>query len=118
MKLLERYCWPGNVRELQNVIERAVSLAEGTVIGPEDLPDFIRSPQKIAKPLSYKSDSFKEAKEEIIEAFEKDYLVNLLHQHDGNISQAAKTAGINRKTIHRLIQKYKLIVCQKSFNTV
>ncbi|MFQ6043523.1 MAG: sigma-54-dependent transcriptional regulator, partial [Candidatus Poribacteria bacterium] len=108
MELLERHSWPGNVRELQNVIERAVSLAEGTVIEPEELPEYIRSPKKGALRLSYKSDSFKEAKEEIIEAFEKDYLINLLRRHDNNISQAAKTAGINRKTIHRLIQKYKL----------
>lgn len=108
MKLLECYSWPGNVRELQNVIERAVSLTEREVIQPEDLSDFIHSPQKGVLPFSYENDSFKEAKEEIIEAFEKEYLINLLREHNGNISQAARTAGIDRRTIHRLIRKYNL----------
>ena len=42
MDLLLEYDWPGNVRELENVIERALILDEGGVIGPEDLPEKIR----------------------------------------------------------------------------
>jgi DNA-binding NtrC family response regulator len=53
LELLLAYHWPGNVRELLNVIERAVSFAEGAEITPEDLPDYVRGqtsggPRRIA----------------------------------------------------------------------
>ena len=48
----------------------------------------------------------KRAKEEWASSFERDYLIQLLKRHDGNISQAAKSAGVDRKTVHRLMKKY------------
>jgi len=109
MELLERYPWPGNVRELQNVMERAVSLAEGEVILPEDLPEEVRKgrvpPIEDEIPLDL---PFEEAKERWIELFERRYLRELLERTGGNISQAARMAGVNRKTIHRLLKKHGL----------
>jgi transcriptional regulator of acetoin/glycerol metabolism len=52
--------------------------------------------------------SLKKAKRQWLEAFEREYLVALLKKHQGNISQAAKTAGVDRKTIHRLIKRYRI----------
>ncbi|MCB0308948.1 MAG: AAA family ATPase, partial [Bdellovibrionales bacterium] len=51
---------------------------------------------------------FKEAKEKWIESFEKDYLVDCLRKNNGNISKAAKQAGIDRKSVQRLLKKYGL----------
>lgn len=104
--LLARYQWPGNVREVQNVIERAVALCSGDVIMPGELPDYIREnedPSGIALDLP-----FEDAKKEWIDVFEKKYLRLMLQKTGGNISRAARMAGVNRKTIHRLIEKHGL----------
>jgi DNA-binding NtrC family response regulator len=109
MRLLEAYRWPGNVRELQNVIERAVVLAERDVLRAEDLPEHIRIRAETplsAGPVPTNELPLKQAKEEWSASFERDYLIHLLKRHDGNISQAAKSAGVDRKTVHRLIKKY------------
>ncbi len=103
MRLLEEHAWPGNVRELQNVIERAVVLAEHEMLRPQELPEHIRIKVEAASP---KDLPLKRAKEQWAASFERDYLIQLLKRHDGNISQAAKTAGVDRKTVHRLMKKY------------
>ncbi len=108
MKLLEEYAWPGNVRELQNVISRAVTLCAGDIINPEDLPEYIRASSKPRIPAIKEGGSFKESKKRWLVDFEKDYLSDLLARNGNNISRAAKEAGIDRKTIHRLLNKYKL----------
>jgi two-component system response regulator AtoC len=108
LELLEAYPWAGNVRELQNVIERAVVLAEGEMINPVELPASLRLPQKAPAALVADHLSLKKAKRQWLEAFEREYLVALLKKHQGNISQAAKTAGVDRKTIHRLIKRYRI----------
>jgi DNA-binding NtrC family response regulator len=107
MKLLEEYVWPGNVRELQNVISRAVTLCTGEIITPEDLPEHVRNSAKRQAPAT-DGLSFKESKKLWLVDFEKEYLSDLLTRNGNNISRAAKEAGIDRKTIHRLLNKYKL----------
>ncbi len=108
LELLEAYPWPGNVRELQNVMERAVVLAEGEMVSPAELPATLRLPQKAPTAAVADHLSLKEAKRHWVEAFEREYLITLLKKHQGNISQAAKTAGVDRKTIHRLIKRYQI----------
>ena len=116
---LEAHAWPGNVRELQNVIERACALAEGPTVRPRDLPDYVVSRPPVAgTPAGPSADGctpatrtdlpLKEAKEHWMESLEGAYLRELLERHQGNISAAAKVAGIDRKTFHRLINKYRL----------
>jgi transcriptional regulator of acetoin/glycerol metabolism len=51
---------------------------------------------------------YKKARSQMIEAFEREYVRGLLSNHDGNISQAARAAGIDRVYLHRLIKKYEL----------
>ena len=107
--LLEAHSWPGNVRELQNVIERAVVLAEKEILLPEDLPEHIRAREAGAlRPESRADLPMKRAKDEWNRSFEKEYLLSLLKQHQGNISQAARAARVDRKTIHRLLKKHDL----------
>lgn len=107
-EMLFTYDWPGNVRELQNVVNRAYFLCSSDVIRPQDLP--LPSAKKLDKSnaelLNHK---FKEAKELLIEKFEIEYLKHHLKQNDGNISKTAETCGIDRRTIHRLLNKYDII---------
>ena len=122
MAALEAYAWPGNVRELQNVVERACALSDGATITTHDLPDSVirresrpagpspaGRPGGLAPALSTGSDlPLKDAKERWLQVLEVSYLRELLDRHDGNISAAAKAAGIDRKTYHRLINKYDI----------
>jgi transcriptional regulator with PAS, ATPase and Fis domain len=111
IQILEHYAWPGNVRELQNVIERACVLAEGETISARDLPAHLSVPPAAVggaqiPSLAGKNLPLKEAKAQWMIQLEATYLTELLRRHDGNVSQAAKAAGIDRKTFHRLINKY------------
>jgi two-component system response regulator HydG len=119
MAALEAYSWPGNVRELQNVLERACALAEGESVTRKDLAEHMlqpavrpaagAAPGVPAAALEAGSElSLKDAKDKWMQVLEASYLRDLLARHDGNVSAAAKAAGIDRKTFHRLINKYRL----------
>jgi DNA-binding NtrC family response regulator len=104
---LEAYAWPGNVRELQNVLERACALTDGSMIGVRDLPEHIRGGRgRPALAIPGKDLPLAQAREAWLHAFAQTYLTDLLRRHGGNISQAAKTAGVDRKTLHRLLAKH------------
>ncbi|MHB8380887.1 MAG: sigma-54-dependent transcriptional regulator [Candidatus Binataceae bacterium] len=111
---LEAYQWPGNVRELQNVVERACALTEGPSLSLRDLPDKIRSPQSLPppEPGTAASDdtalSFREAKAKWIEELEGKYIRDMLARFHGNVSQAARTAQMDRTTFHRLLNKHRI----------
>jgi DNA-binding NtrC family response regulator len=105
---LEAYPWPGNVRELQNVIERACALADRPMVRVRDLPDHVRGRSGRAPGVSGKDLPLAEAREAWVQAFAHEYLTDLLRRHGGNISQAAKTAGVDRKTLHRLLAKHAI----------
>ncbi|MEW6208961.1 MAG: sigma-54 dependent transcriptional regulator [Acidobacteriota bacterium] len=96
-----RYSWPGNVRELQNVVQHAVLVAEGDMIGICDLPDYLQSesPEDL---------SFHGIREKQAESVEKPFLEGLLRRHKGNISEAAAEARMTRKTIYRLAKKFDI----------
>jgi DNA-binding NtrC family response regulator len=117
MSALEAHRWPGNVRELQNVIERACALADGETITRDDLPEHVvhggrdgaaASPALVDARLAAGSLPLKEAKDQWMGVLEASYLRDLLARHHGNISAAAKDAGIDRKTFHRLVMKHGL----------
>jgi DNA-binding NtrC family response regulator len=111
LETLEASGWPGNVRELQNVVERACALADGPSVKRRDLPEYLLRAPAAAVPagvLSATELPLKDAKEQWMGVLEASYLRDLLARHDGNISAAAKAAGIDRKTFHRLINKYSL----------
>jgi DNA-binding NtrC family response regulator len=119
MTALEAYAWPGNVRELQNVVERACALAEGNTVAPRDLPDHVRAGTRaaaagpatpaLASQLAGTTElGLKEAKDRWMSVLEASYLKELLDRHAGNISAAAKAAGIDRKTFHRLVNKHHI----------
>jgi two-component system response regulator HydG len=108
MRVLETYGWPGNVRELQNVIERACALTDGPLITTRDLPEHLSAPGSSGAVSATATSNMllPEAKAHWMRELEVAYLVDQLNRHGGNISQAARAAGIDRKTFHRLINKY------------
>ncbi|MDI6879054.1 MAG: sigma 54-interacting transcriptional regulator [Desulfitobacteriaceae bacterium] len=98
--LFQHYHWPGNVRELQNVIERAVNVAEGGIIVFEDLPLYLRDfegrrSEGALQPLS----------SEIAEA-ERRAIVRALKSTGGNKVRAAELLGIHRANLYRKIERY------------
>ncbi len=97
------YSWPGNVRELEGVIQRAIVLCSSAVLQPED----IELPLPYSERMSERS-SLRAAKSLAIGAFERGYLASLLAAHRGNVTQAAKAAGKERRVLQRLLQKYSL----------
>src|SRR6476620_11086225 len=109
MARLVRHSWPGNVRELRNVIERACLLARGNTINLEDA-----LVSEAAPSLGIRTDlPFKEAKGQLVEMFEREYIEDLMRRHKMNLSAAAREAQIDRKHLRELIRKYALDPRQK-----
>ncbi len=105
--ILMRYAWPGNVRELQNVMERAAVLVDGATVTSAHLPDrLVASTEKDAP--QPEAASFKQAKQHAVESFEREFLLELLKRNEGYMSRAAREAGVDRKTIERMVKKHSL----------
>jgi len=98
---LKRYSWPGNVRELRNYVERSLALRRAA---PLDGQEQAQSDE----PVIDASISYKEAREDWLSSFEIRYLRALLEAHEGNISAAARAAGIDRAYLYRLLWRHKL----------
>ncbi len=110
MLALQAYRWPGNVRELQNVIERACVLAEHDTVTLADLPMNLRSAEtqgtEAPNPELAAKMTLKEAKERWIGQLEVSYLADLLEREGGNVSEVARKAGVDRKTVQRILNKH------------
>ncbi len=108
LSLLNAYPWPGNVRELMNVLSHVLTFSEGEEILPDHLPPRVQGQQnETAVPIN-EYVSFKEAKEQLLEKFERQYIGSVLQRCEGNISRAARESGLHRKSIERLVKKYAL----------
>jgi DNA-binding NtrC family response regulator len=101
MSILMNYSYPGNVRELENIIERAISLANSPTILSSDLPEhlLITPSQKAAPKLKLK---------EAIADIEKELIWSALQRSGGNISKAAQDLGIYRQQLQRKIKQLKI----------
>lgn len=99
---LTAYSWPGNARELENAIERAVALAEGANLTPEDLPERIRSSGQTSQLLA-------QARQQrmTLSELERAYIVETLRLTGGNKSRAAELLGCDRRTLHRKLDEYR-----------
>ena len=118
LSIFGSYHWPGNVRELNNVIERALPFSDGSTIAINALPEALKTSGTTVQPTDASHEThttppenassltFKDAKEQLVEAFERQYLVDLLDRHEGNVSKAARAADMDRKTITRLMKKH------------
>jgi DNA-binding NtrC family response regulator len=108
MRALRMHSWPGNVRELENAIERAVVLARGDAVLPGDLPPSVVDTKVPSKTHNLLLDfSFNEAKKVAVEQFESTYVESMLKRSGGNVSEAARQAGMDRSNFRRILRKYK-----------
>src|SRR5438105_15751043 len=106
--------WRGNVRELQNVIEHvAVVVEPGAEIRPEDLqltgeptPAAGSNPASLISTLL--EESYHAARDRVIAQFERQYLTWLVNRASGNMSKAARIAGVDRTTLYRLMERHGL----------
>ncbi len=117
MEKLKRHQWPGNVRELKNFVERAVILTQDNLIetkflnqsnAPKDRDLDRRGTEEMATQAIAEDIPFKEAKTFLIESFEKAYWKQLLEHTGGNISKAARLAGVHRKSVEYILKKLDL----------
>jgi DNA-binding NtrC family response regulator len=99
LERLLRYPWPGNVRELENAIERAVILARGDAVEPEDLPPHVAAGLHLGpSPTLPKQISLADA--------ERDHILLTLERFGRNASAAAEALGIGRTTLWRKLKEY------------
>jgi two-component system, NtrC family, response regulator len=94
---IRAYGWPGNVRQLENRMKRAVLMARGGPLTPDDLE--LKPAEQPSAPRT-----LREARAQL----EKDMVQQALAVHHGNISRAAEDLGLSRQTFYDLLNKYGL----------
>jgi DNA-binding NtrC family response regulator len=97
LSILGDYSWPGNVRELQNVIERALILADGEEVTVEDLPSSLRQGRSVVEQLTASRPSLAE--------LEKTYITRLLEEFGGHRARVAELLGISERTLYRKLKE-------------
>jgi transcriptional regulator with PAS, ATPase and Fis domain len=101
---LARHAWPGNVRELRNWLERSLALDVALSVQPEHAPDGPES----SEPAVDLSRPLKESREVWLRPFERRYVEGLLAREGGNVTAAARAAGVDRITFYRLLWRHGL----------
>ena len=99
LKKLKIHPFPGNVRELQYALEKAVIMAEGSVLYAEDLA---------FSPIEQQTESDLKLKTTNLDAVEKNTILKVIEKNKGNISKSAKELGITRTALYRRLNKYDL----------
>ena len=118
--LLARHDWPGNVRELENAIEHAVSVSEGAWLGPQDLPASVRSPRLLVRgredgaadlhpdPASRagRARGSRDPDARSLDEVTREHVLRVLAKHGDNATAAAKTLGVSRTTLWRMLKRW------------
>ena len=102
MAYLRAHPWPGNVRELENAVQRAFLLSE------VDQIDIGPAPRATAAATPLDAAGFRQAKQQVVADFERDYVQQLLLRTEGNLTRAAQIAGQDRAAFGRLVRRYGL----------
>jgi DNA-binding NtrC family response regulator len=111
LRAFEAWRWPGNVRELRNVVLRALPFCHGGRMTLAALPEALQvSDEEADAPALHAPVDLElhEARERILASFERHYLKTLLDRTEGNVTRAARLAGVDRKTISRLLRRHGL----------
>ncbi len=108
-RVLRAYQWPGNIRELENAIERAVTLSSHRVLTADDLPLDVRQglvAQDAAQVASTLSGMFADVP--TLEEVKKRYISHVLETNRGNLSRAAVILDVDRRSLYRMMDRYKI----------
>jgi DNA-binding NtrC family response regulator len=111
LQALIRWPWRGNVRELRNVIEHLVVLAEpGERIAGSSIPfiedEIEEGGTRFSFERTIRGHDYHTARERVLAEFEQGYLEYVVREAGGNISDAARLAGVDRTTLYRLMEKH------------
>jgi DNA-binding NtrC family response regulator len=101
LRRLQTYSWPGNVRELQNAVECALTIGRPPVLGLEDLPPHITGLTKVAGAERTRGPR-------TLDEVERVHILRILDQLSQNHTRAAEVLGIDRRTLYRKLDKYKI----------
>jgi DNA-binding NtrC family response regulator len=113
LKVLMDYHWPGNVRELENVVERAVVLSQDEIIGRDLLPESVLSPEFRFSTLSSFPLSKNTSLFEIIDAFERRVINEMLEQTSWSQTEAADNFKIPLSTLNQKIKRHGIEIKKK-----
>jgi DNA-binding NtrC family response regulator len=114
LEVLAAYRWPGNVRELANVLGRALAFTDGPRVGLAALPPALRDGPPGERDPELAGLSVKEARERLLDAFERRYFHDLWREAGGNLSRVARIADLDRKSARRLLRKHGLSEVSRS----
>lgn len=111
MGIFTAYSWPGNVRELRNAVEHGIVLARSEIVEVNDLPPHLRG-LRLAHVdgghglMPFVSGNYRDCKDGVIEAFEKEFIGKALRDAGGNIALAARNSGMYRANFYQKMVKY------------
>jgi transcriptional regulator with GAF, ATPase, and Fis domain len=108
-RVLLAYEWPGNVRELEHLVQRACLLATGPELGVELLPpELAGSLSPEGAPFeALTNEELKAARDQAVEDVERTFVVALMRRHEGNVSRAAREAGMPRRYLQKLLVRHR-----------
>jgi len=107
LSALVRHDWPGNVRELENAVERALAVSDGRRIELEAMPDEVA--QTLRPRLTRSTEvhlTYREVVDLARDRASREYLIALMRELGGNVTEAARRAGMERESMHRLLKRY------------
>ena len=108
LKLMEAYRFPGNVRQLQNIVERAATLAESNLLGPESLPSPLRGVPDVTVSTADLALGADFSIERHLDELERRYLVSALKRAEGVKSRAAELLGLTFRSFRYRLAKHGL----------
>jgi DNA-binding NtrC family response regulator len=106
MKIFMKMSWEGNVRELENVILRGILFSKTDIITPEDAGITEDKTKECLVGILPQELTYKDAKEQTLNLFNKNYISNILSSNGGNVTQAAKLCGLERQALQQIMRRY------------